>query len=146
MSCLPFPTRCTTKTVFSRSVPAAAFGLLARNSLIQGCNLSLAVPCHSPVPVGSPESKGNRPLWWSTEEYRKRSLWLFSADKNREVPSPASKDLTNNFCLWVLNPGFWCCSSWCQSLYLSTFSSTNTCCYLKCSVEKGQLWAAILKV
>lgn len=81
---LPPHPNLVTRVVFSRSVPAAAFGLLARYSFIQGCNLSLAVPLPLSCTSWQPwEFKGNRPLWWSTEEYRKLGLWLFSADRNR---------------------------------------------------------------
>lgn len=53
------------------------------------------------------------------QEYRK--VCGSSLLVETRVPSHAFKVLADNSHLGHWSPGFWCCSSWCQSLDLSTF-------------------------
>lgn len=94
---------------FSKSFPAVP-GSLARK---------LACPRLQPLTYSLPAIV----VHWlaNLRVQRKPSLWLFSAGGNRRAASHAYKDLTIILNCGCWSPGFWCCSSWCQSLDLSTF-------------------------
>lgn len=69
--------------------------------------------------VGNPDSPKETDFhWWSTKSIGRSGSSLLVETR---VPSHAFKVLADNSHLGHWSPGFWCCSSWCQSLDLFPF-------------------------